>query len=290
MTADGQTVPVTSEACNTKIVTPPAPEYQCTDLALTPVKNEVRTVQEVTTYSAANGAKYKSVTINWGDGSAPQTYVNPTETHQYANYGTYVVNVVDVNFTLPNGQVVTNTEPSCQKKSITFSHPSTPSYACVSLSVSPQNPTSLTTPIQGVATYSMTSGVTFVNVSYDWGDGQTDVVTTNSATDQTTASHTYSNYGTYTITATANFEVNGQPVSVSSDNCQTQINIPAPTCTVPGETNLPANSPECVPPTTPSGPLPNTGPGNVVAIFGGTTLLGTIGHFLYRRRFSHKAL
>lgn len=74
---------------------------------------------------------------------------------------------------------------------------------------------------------------------------------------------------------------NGQQYPVGSAECQP---AQTPMCTVPGKTNLPANSPECVTPPTPP-VMPNTGAGNIFGLFAGTSAIGGLFHrFVLKRR------
>jgi uncharacterized repeat protein (TIGR01451 family) len=117
--------------------------------------------------------------------------------------------------------------------------------------------------------YTANNGATFQSVTYNFGDGTTPLTTSN-----TTQSYTYAQAGTYTVTATMNFSVNGSSKSVSNASCSQTITIAAPAAT----------------PTTPATPtqLANTGPGDVIGLFGGTTAVAAVGHRLFRSRFARK--
>ncbi len=85
--------------------------------------------------------------------------------------------------------------------------------------------------------------------------------------------YTYPKPGNYTITATVLTNLG----NVTSNNCSAAITIAAPT------------PPPVTPPVTPTTPttptsLVNTGPGNIFAVAGIATVLGTIGHYFYRAR------
>lgn len=150
------------------------------------------------------------------------------------------------------------------------------------------------------------NGAVLHHVSYNYGDGVTD----NSGV------HTYAKNGTYSVMATAYFTVNGQVVSAPASNgCKKQVKV-SEFCTIPGKEGELATSPKCVencklvgqekylsndkehctpcpkpnlgqysdkdarcvePPVN----LPNTGIGNMLAVFTGTSFLGT---FIYRLR------
>jgi len=139
-----------------------------------------------------------------------------------------------------------------------------PTYSCNLLSLTAQD--NRTVEISNFTT-SETNGATFSNATINWGDNTTPLVTAQPISQ----THQYANYGTYTVTATANFQVSGQTKSVSSTNCTQQV-----TFTI--------NTPPTVTPTTPPKQLVNTGPGNVVALFGITVAIATFGHYLFRKR------
>lgn len=165
--------------------------------------------------------------------------------------------------------------------------PQTASLACASLSTSNI----------GSSQYSFTVGSSLVNAtitSYtvNFGDGSQ----YNGTSNQTV--HTYTSPGTYEASASVTGTVNGQTVT-SSGNCATNVIVPTPQpmCQIPGKTNLPANSGECVTPATPvaatSTPPPaqptqlvNTGPGSTIGIFAAITIAGTfLARLFLRRRY-----
>ena len=67
--------------------------------------------------------------------------------------------------------------------------------------------------------YSATDGAVFKNVAYSYGDG-TGVTTGNATTE-----HTYAQDGTYNITATVTFTVNGEEKTASSPACAVDVDI-----------------------------------------------------------------
>ena len=139
-----------------------------------------------------------------------------------------------------------------------------PTYSCNLLSLTAQD--NKTVEINNFTT-SEANGATFSNATINWGDNTTPLVTAQPISQ----THQYANYGTYTVTATANFTVNGQTKSVSGTNCAQQV-----TFTI--------STPPTVTTTTPPKQLVNTGPGNVVALFGITVAIATFGHYLFRKR------
>jgi LPXTG-motif cell wall-anchored protein len=107
-------------------------------------------------------------------------------------------------------------------------------------------------------------GATLQNISYDFGDSSQKLIT-----DKTTVSYTYGADGTYVIRAVPSFMVDGRLVTAESANCVKSV-------TFEKHQPVPTPSPE----------LPNTGPGNLIGLFAGTTILGSLGYYLFavRRR------
>jgi hypothetical protein len=138
--------------------------------------------------------------------------------------------------------------------------PAQPVYTCDQLSVSEP----ATKQIQADVQYTAKNGATFQNVTYNFGDGSTPLTTTNTST-----TYTYAQYGTYNVTATVAFEVNGSSQTATSANCAKTVSFttPAPT------------------------QLVNTGPsaGGLIGLFGVVTVAGTVAHRLFGRRFAHRS-
>lgn len=148
----------------------------------------------------------------------------------------------------------------------TCTQPSQPTYSCDLFTAAPGDNRTVT--VNGFKD-TATNGATFNNVVIAWGD-QTTPLTTNNPVGQT---HQYSAYGSYTLTATAHFTVNGKDVT-ATNSCTQTVSFTAP--------NTPTT------PTTPITPtsttLPNTGAGNVIGLFLGATIVSTVGYRLFLAR------
>lgn len=132
-----------------------------------------------------------------------------------------------------------------------------PSATCKQLTVSQKGNT-----ITATITSETLNGATYSSTFYDFGDSNT------LSTARTTVTHTYSQPGTYHITAKQTFST-GTESSVQP-GCQRSITIAAPQKPAPPKA------------------LPNTGPGSfgtMVGIFAGTTVAGTT---MYRRHLLRK--
>lgn len=100
---------------------------------------------------------------------------------------------------------------------------------------------------------SQTNGATFKDAVINWGDGTT-ALTTNTVVGQ---KHTFAKDGTYNVSVTARFTVNGQVVTANGVNCAKSVVF-----------------------TTPGAPtsLPKTGAGDVIGLFGAATAAGALVH------------
>jgi hypothetical protein len=145
------------------------------------------------------------------------------------------------------------------------SNPCTPTqatYSCNGLTIT-QNGNAITASVSTT----QNNGATLSSVSYNFGDGSTPLTSNQSSVNYTYATPTQAT--TDTVTAQANFSVNGKTVTLGSPNCTKTVSLVVPTT-----------------PTTPSTPsaLVNTGPGDVLGIFAATSIVGAVGHRLFRAR------
>lgn len=205
---------------------PPAPVAQCDRLTAAKVsRNEFR---YTTTATAKNGAKITSYGYNFGDG----TIVNnggATINHKYAKAGTYKTTVY-VRFTV-NGASQTKT---CETTVTVAKEVVPPVYTCDSLTASKisRNEYKFTTAVTAK------NGAVLKSIAYNFGDGKT-------ANAGTTVNHTYAAEGTYTVTATPTFTVNGKDVAAQSNACKVTVTIDKEMCPIPGKEQYPKDSPEC---------------------------------------------
>ena len=111
------------------------------------------------------------------------------------------------------------------------------------------------------------NNATLTNIVINWGDGRTN--TFNSIAAALGATHQYASNGRYTITATMNFNMNGQNVARTSAACSQTVAFDSEG----GRVTTPSN-------------LPNVGPGGTAAAaFSAVTVAGGLAHryFLGRR-------
>lgn len=265
------------------------PNYACNLLNKAPVSGKANTYSFTTSATAGNNASIAKLVYEFGDGTTATT-TNPSTpvTHTYTKGGTYTAKVT-VYVKLPGAQQTTVTSGGCQT-TITVT---IPFYQCVQLAGAflDQNKMS----IRFVATASFGNGATFTGADIDFGDGTSaNGVKPNGTT--ATVDHTYAKAGNYNAAAVLHFSANGQsvtaptckalvtPTTAPTPECKPGVPVGSPACTpCQYDTSLPANSPECVPPS-----LPNTGAGNVIAI-GAAVAVG--GFLIYRQILfrKHKA-
>lgn len=132
---------------------------------------------------------------------------------------------------------------------------SNPNFSCDLLSVSQGDNRSVK-----ITDFKTTAknGAVFKQAVVDWGDSST-ALTSNNLVGQT---HTYAKDGTYIITATAHFTVNGRDVSATDEACAKTVTFGSTT------------------PTT----LPNTGAGDIAGIFAAVSVAGAVAHKLFWTR------
>lgn len=137
--------------------------------------------------------------------------------------------------------------------------------------------------VTAAVSFQTSGGAQLQSVTYNFGDGSASTAPST----QTITSYTYQKSGTYTITATLNFTGSQ---SVPSSTCQTTATVTAPPTPTPTPSSTTTTTSTTTPvatttaATTPSTQLANTGPGNIAAIFGVSTILGTLGYRLFLGR------
>jgi hypothetical protein len=254
------------------VVTPPpvvTPSMTCDSISLTDnsTTTSPETVTAVVHYTASGGAVFQNVSYTYTDtdtGTSVNLIAGSTNTYQFTSYGLKSI-TASVNY-LANGVLKNAANVLNCSHSITFAAPSNPNYACNTIVVN-NNPNLANTVIVS-STFTAANGATFSKLVYDFGDNNTGTVTTPTST---TVTHTYGGPGSYLISATYSFMVNGSLETVSSSNCTFVAVFGAPItpmCTIVGLTQYPASSPNCVvvaPPKATIQPaaLVNTGPGTL---------------------------
>jgi len=157
----------------------------------------------------------------------------------------------------------------------------TASGQCTSLTVSVDKNDPMT--VSATANAQEMGGATIQNVLFNFGDG-----TSVGPDIQTTQSHTFQSSGTFTITAFVNFNNSSSTLQIPQSVCQASVNISSPpattTPTVPQTPAAPSSTTTPTQAAPASNTLVNTGPGDIVGLFGITTITSTLGYRWFLRR------
>ena len=288
-------------SCGNFVVAQPiVPTYDCNFLTASAVADKLNTYNFTSAVNFANGAAMNKVVYDFGDGSAPVTEPIPTDvaTHTYNTPGTYTAKVTDY-FTLPDGTVVSTTPGGNCVQTVKIQPPI---LSCNYLQIAQDANNKLMYHFTLKAADG--NGSTFTSADFDFGDGNKQAGVqpgTGSNALVVSTSHAYTASGTYTVTPTLHFTTpTGEQTIVGTGNCVGQVSptLPPQPCQ-PGGTPAPG-SPQCSPqPCQPGGtPAPgspqcttttpptlvNTGPGQVIGLFAGTSALGAGIHFFLQKR------
>ena len=121
--------------------------------------------------------------------------------------------------------------------------------------------------IEAKVNYTAKNGATLKTVTYDFGDNSTPLTT-----DKTDVKYTYAKDGDYSVTAKMLFSVNDKDQTVTSSNCAQTVSF---TTSSTPETPTAPGTPEA---------LPNTGAGNVIALFAVASAAGAVAYRLFLAR------
>ena len=271
----GQVLFAVMKACGNPVTgTPVTPQYSCKLLNMSSVSGQPNTYQFTTNASASDNAKVVRVVYDFGDGSNTVSVnsLSTPVTHTYTKPGNWTARVT-VYVSLPGNQTVTVTSANCQK---TISIAS-PYQSCASLNVAYLNEDQRK--VQFTVTTNQGNGATLKNATFNFGD-QSPLITVDPASPNTVVvNYTYANNGTYNFEATATVNFNTM-TGLQSVSCVAPVSF-----TVPPVTPPPTPTPAPTPPSTPVKQLVNTGPGNVIGLFAGASVVGYIVYrfFLGRR-------
>jgi uncharacterized repeat protein (TIGR01451 family) len=140
----------------------------------------------------------------------------------------------------------------------------TPTYSCDAL-----------TKVQGdnrsakfTVNASAAGGATITRYFFNFGDNTQEFVT-----DKNVAEHTYAKDGQYAVQSRVEFRVNGELKTANGSQCATAVTFTTPPTTPPVK-----------PATKTTTTLPNTGPGDVVAVFVGVVTASTAAYYVVIRR------
>lgn len=266
----------------------------CNSLTKTPVSGQLNTYTFTASGNVSGNATITKYVYNFGDGSSTVTTTNGSTPvkHTYTKAGTFTASVTEYASVPGNDNLKLPVISMCTKQVVV----TIPFYLCSALTGAILDKSKFMYSFTATASYG--NGATFTSADFTFGDGQAQNGVKPSTPKTVTVSHTYTKAGTYNIAALLHFTVNGKSV-VAAHTCTARVTPttpPTPTCK-PG---VPVGSPECSPPCTegsstpPESPecappvLPNTGAGNVIAIFAAVVVAAFLVYrqLLFRR---HKA-
>lgn len=237
-----------------KITSKPQPKVlTCVDLTATKTDEQDKTVAYAFTATASR--QYTKIThynFDFGDTATQQVDVNDATTAAASH--TYNKTAAEQDLTAKvtvSDATTTVGSTACQVSIIVQPLPKPKSLACVDLTATPDS----TKTTYSFAATADAQNTTIENYTFDFGDGSTRLTQTGNST-----SHTY-NQTTADQTLTAQVWVTGPLGTFTSNSCMAKVVIPAkPT------------------------QLVNTGPGQVLGLFGATTTIGGLFHYFVTRR------
>lgn len=265
--ADGDFAGAIIKSCGNPIPFPPKPPKPAA--ACTKLTGDLLARDRVryTAYATAvNGAKINSWYFDFGDGQKYDNNGNIID-HTYAKPGDYTAKVT----------IKTNigdfTSAACSVPVKIKPPTPTPTAECTRLTAIISNRTHYSM----TATTATTGGATINGYNFVIKDKSGKVVSDVNTKDAT-VSGDITTPGAYTAQVTAKTSVGDK----TSAACTTELAIDIDHCPIPGYENLPANSPDCkqVVPVTPS-VLPSTGPGQLLGLFTGVSIMGAFAHRLW---------
>jgi PKD repeat protein len=282
------------------------PKFSCDKLTKTAVQGKKDTYSFKTDATAINNASIVRYEYDFGDGTKQSSTSNTIE-HTFAKPGNYDV-TVKVIVKLPGGQEKEVTAINCKTKVTVLA----PYYACTTLVATARDEKKQEFRVATRIKYG--NGATPKSVDFT-ADGVTVTgVTAKDSDGNYYKDYTFTDDKEHVITAKVHFDVDGKDV-VSTEKCEAKVTSKkTPMCTVKGKENYPPNAPECFEECKPGIPvgdarcnpvkveeckpgvpvgsadceekeMPNTGAGNVLGLFAGTSALGAIGHRLFKSRF-----
>jgi len=247
------------------------------NLNLVATNTKVKVLLPAGSSTAPQGAAYISAdnanptmvwsTMDFSAGGQPFSMTYEPGTAQLWNqqqHGTTLSDSVTTSGALIGYNAIDGNIPGCSQfsgyvtiKAIVHVTPPTPSpvFSCDLLHVDSQGGRTYKYTVDATAL----NGATITGYNFNFGDSNSVDTTANTTT------HTYAKDGTYTSIATVKFNVGGSPRTAT---CSKTVTVTTPA------------TPQVLPATS----LPNTGPGDVGALFVGTSAFGGIGHYIVSRR------
>ena len=242
----------------------------CDTLQSTQVNDTTYTFSSVAIISSSVHAT--KVVYDFGDGSSDTETSNATKVTHTFKPGSYTVKA-----TVYFSDGSTSNTAGCTKK-ITIPQPPA-TYMCDNLDLIVVNANNRE--YQFTAHASTTGNATLLDANFNFGDSTTANGVKPTANNTVSTNHTYATAGTYNITATLDFTVDGKAVSTT---CKTSVTTKQPPVEcLPG---IPVGDSRCnpKPPVTPP-VLPSTGPSDILgSAFGLSGIVAAGTHYVRSRK------
>ena len=193
-------------------------------------------------YTAENGATYKNTTYEVTDPDGNKTTYTAAGVQNYKNnkIGRYSV-VATANFDV-NGEAKSATSNACKGSFEVEIEPNEPIYTCDAIDIKKISRTAFDIS----STHTARNGAVYENTTYE-------VTNPKGVKTTETKNGVYmfegSEVGRYSVVATANFDVNGEAKSATSERCKGEFEIVTEAedekCDIPGKEHLPKDDPGC---------------------------------------------
>jgi uncharacterized repeat protein (TIGR01451 family) len=169
---------------------------------------------------------------------------------------------------------VTTAKRECESPAPTQPQQAPAAYSCDLLTLTKADNRKVAAKVD----YTAKNGAKLKMISYNFGDS-----TPALSTDKTAVDHTYAKDGTYTVTATLTISANGKDQTSTSAACAQQVSFAPPAATPAAPVTPKPSQPVA------NTDLPNSGPGDVVMMFVGASVVGFLVHRLLIARWLQRS-
>ena len=257
--------------------------------------NKPNTYRFTTSATFAGNAVFSRVVYTFSDDGTSVTKTSLTDAveHTFKKSGKVTATVYAK---VPGGKEIKASVVNCEKQ-ITYV---APMFVCVNLVAATLDEQKRSFRFTVKAKMDATTSLKGADFTLD-GKATTTGVTTKDSDGNIYKDYTFDDENTHTVKAAVNFNTSE---GVKSNSCEASVTPKKqPKCEVPGFENLPPNDERCgyCKPGVPKGDkrceehilsasttMPDTGPGDAVGLFAGTSVAGFLGHKLYLRRKSNR--
>jgi len=188
------------------------PFFSCDSLGIATVDDDQRLpfrVNFTAQATAGNGAVIQGYIWNFGDGQSTETVTNSLN-HDYTQSGSFTATV-----RVKTNKGITPINDRCSVRVDVPEEPQEPVYTCDLLTATKISDNTF----RFAVNYTAQNGATLKNFTYNYGDGKSDTFTTNPV------DHTYDAPGTYNVSVSVTFMVNGEEKTVTSNSCKKTVTV-----------------------------------------------------------------